>query len=115
MEEKTAAPALAVTDSAARKLKEMIAAEGLGPEYGLRVGIQGGGCSGFTYAMQFDTPQEGDAVIEHDGIKVYVDPRSAQMLAGSQIDYVESLMGAGFKVSNPNATGGCGCGNSFSV
>jgi len=80
----------------------------------LRVAIQGGGCSGFQYALGFDRgPQDGDNQIEMHGVTVVVDPFSAPYLVGSEIDYVDALMGAGFAINNPNVQAACGCGSSF--
>ena len=80
---------------------------------GLRVFVAGGGCSGLQYGMTLDEGQAGDTVVELRGVRVLVDEMSAQYLAGSEIDYVDSLMGAGFTVNNPNAVSTCGCGHSF--
>ncbi|MDX1644914.1 MAG: iron-sulfur cluster assembly accessory protein [Thermoanaerobaculia bacterium] len=83
---------------------------------GLRVAVRGGGCSGMEYALDFELePREDDHVLEYDGLQVFVDPISARYLAGTEIDYVMGATGAGFKFNNPNATGSCGCGSSFSV
>jgi len=104
-----------VTDIAADKIKTMIEDQG-NPDIGLRVMIAGGGCSGFQYRLAFDKQStENDQIIEQNGIRVYVDSKSAIYLMGAELDYVEGLMGAGFKVSNPNAKGTCGCGESFHV
>jgi iron-sulfur cluster assembly protein len=103
-----------VTEKAAGKIKELMAQE---PEEGvsvLRVAVQGGGCSGFQYALGFDRgPQDGDNEIESNGVRVVIDPYSAPYLAGSEIDFVDALMGAGFAINNPNVTAACGCGSSF--
>ncbi len=80
---------------------------------GLRVFVAGGGCSGLQYGMTLDEAQEGDSVLTLEGLRVLVDEMSAQYLGGSEIDYVDSLMGAGFTVHNPNAVSTCGCGHSF--
>ncbi len=83
---------------------------------GLRVAVRGGGCSGMEYALDFELePREDDHLLEYDGLQVFVDPISARYLAGTEIDYVMGATGAGFKFNNPNATGSCGCGSSFSV
>ena len=80
----------------------------------LRIAIQGGGCSGFQYALGFDRgPQDGDNEIEMNGVRVVIDPFSAPYLAGAEIDYVDALMGAGFAINNPNVEAACGCGSSF--
>src|ERR671914_2894228 len=103
-----------VTEKAASKIKELMAEEQEGEVSVLRIAIQGGGCSGFQYALGFDRgPQDGDNEIESNGVRVVVDPFSAPYLAGSQIDYVDALMGAGFAINNPNVQAACGCGSSF--
>lgn len=90
--------------------------EGFGTAALLRVAVVGGGCSGFSYQLDFaETPQEHDQVFESSGVRVAVDETSAQYLSGTQIDYVSSLTGGGFKFSNPKATHTCGCGSSFSA
>src|SRR5690349_438306 len=85
------------------------------PELGLRIGVRAGGCSGMSYMLGFDSPKPDDAVEEHDGVKVLVDPQSAMYLSGIELDYVDGLQGKGFTFKNPNATRSCGCGESFSV
>ncbi|MBI2900616.1 MAG: iron-sulfur cluster assembly accessory protein [Planctomycetes bacterium] len=108
---------LTVTDKAAAKLKELLAQEKKGPEYGLRLGIQGGGCSGFSYFMDFDAEKPGDRVFEDAAktVKVFVDPKSLLYMSGSVLDFSEGLMGSGFSIKNPMAKGSCGCGHSFNV
>lgn len=107
---------ISVTDKAALKIKTLLAQEQKSTEeFGLRLGVMGGGCSGMQYQMEFDTPRPDDQVIAHDGARVLVDPRSLQYLDGTQLDYVESLMGAGFKMINPNEKESCGCGHSFNI
>jgi iron-sulfur cluster assembly protein len=104
---------LSLTDAAASKLRELTAAE-TSPEIGLRVYVYSGGCSGFKYGMMIeDAPTPEDKLLEANGVKVYVDGKSIDLLRGSQIDYVDTLMGAGFTVNNPNAVAACGCGSSF--
>ena len=84
--------------------------------FGLRMKVQGGGCSGFSYDLYFDQPQEGvDRTLESHGVKILVDMMSFQYLVGTEVDYVEGLQGAGFKFGNPNVKSTCGCGSSFSV
>ena len=83
--------------------------------YGMRVGVQGGGCSGFTYLIYFDQESEGDTVYVNGDARVFVDPNSLGLLKGSMLEYANTLTRAGFNVVNPNATGSCGCGESFSV
>ena len=108
------APSLVVlSDAAASKLRELTAEE-QNPAIGLRVYVYSGGCSGFRYGMMLeDQPTPEDVTIESKGIKVYVDGQSTQYLEGSEIDYLDTLMGAGFTVNNPNAVSACGCGSSF--
>ena len=104
----------AVTDSAARRIAEILADQ---PEAAsLRVAVLAGGCSGFQYKFELDPEQQpDDLVIERDGARVVVDPTSLDLLATAQLDYVESLMGSYFAVKNPIATSSCGCGSSFSI
>ncbi len=110
----TTAQPLSLTESAATKIKQLLAEE---PDVGvLRIAIQGGGCSGFQYGLGFDTAAaEGDLAFEQHGVTVVVDPFSAPYLQGAEIDYVDSIQAAGFAVNNPNAVSSCGCGHSFQV
>ena len=104
----------AVTDRAAARIAEIVAAKGR--QAALRVAVLAGGCSGFQYRFQLDEAQQpDDLVIEHSGAKVLVDPASLDLLAGSELDYTDELMGSHFAVRNPNAKSACGCGTSFSV
>jgi iron-sulfur cluster assembly accessory protein len=104
---------VSLTDAAATKLRELTAEE-TSPNVGLRVYVYSGGCSGFRYGMMIeDSPAEGDNLLDVNGVRVYVDGKSIDLLKGSQIDYVDTLMGAGFTVNNPNAVAACGCGSSF--
>ena len=103
-----------ITENAATKIRQLLAEEPEGDVSVLRVAIEGGGCSGFQYALGFDRgPQDGDNEIEMHGVKVVIDPFSAPYLAGSEIDFVDALMGAGFAINNPNVQAACGCGSSF--
>ena len=105
-----------LTPSALEMVREIRTKERLSPAHALRVVVVGGGCSGFSYQLDFDDQrQEGDTVINYDDIEVRVDPTSAQYLQGVQVDYVKGLSGGGFKFVNPNAKQTCGCGSSFSV
>jgi iron-sulfur cluster assembly protein/iron-sulfur cluster insertion protein len=105
---------ITVTESAAKKVKELVEAEG-NNELALRVAVRPGGCSGFSYEMFFDSDfAADDQKAEFDGVKVVVDSASLQYLSGASLDYKEGLMGAGFTINNPNTTRTCGCGNSFS-
>jgi len=101
---------------AAAKLAELLAAEKKDPATtGLRLGVQGGGCSGLTYIMEFNTKRETDRVFSLDGVQVFVDPKSILYMSGSVLDYAEGLMGSGFSIKNPNVKGSCGCGHSFTT
>ncbi|MHB8509670.1 MAG: iron-sulfur cluster insertion protein ErpA [Candidatus Dormibacteria bacterium] len=105
---------VSLTDAAHDQLRTMIEKKG-NPALALRVFVQAGGCSGFSYGMALDdAPLQDDVIAETNGLRVFIDSFSAQHLEGAKIDYVESLMGAGFTVLNPNATSSCGCGHSFS-
>ena len=106
---------ISLSSIAASKVQELLAQRGT-PEIGLRLGVRGGGCSGNSYFMEFcDAESPGDEVIESNGVKLYVDLKSAVLLGGTEIDYVEGLMGAGFKFINPNVKHSCACGESFSA
>ena len=109
----TSEPLVVLSDAAAGKLQELVEAE-QNPQMGLRVYVYSGGCSGFRYGMMLeDQPSSEDVTVESRGIKVYVDRNSTQYLSGSEIDFLDTLMGAGFTVNNPNAVAACGCGSSF--
>ncbi|ALG66463.1 iron-sulfur cluster insertion protein ErpA [Beggiatoa leptomitoformis] len=113
-EELSVSPLL-FTDSAAVKVKQLIEEEN-NSDLKLRVFVQGGGCSGFQYGFTFDeSVQDGDTVVENQGVQLLIDPMSFQYLAGAEIDYTEGLEGSQFVIRNPNATTSCGCGSSFSV
>ena len=104
---------VSLTDAAATKLRELTAEE-TNPQIGLRVYVYSGGCSGFRYGMMLeDAPTAEDKILQANGVTVYVDGNSVDLLQGSSIDYVDTLMGAGFTVNNPNAVAACGCGSSF--
>jgi iron-sulfur cluster assembly protein/iron-sulfur cluster insertion protein len=112
---KKATEPISLTDVAIQKVAELIAAEATDETLALRVAVKPGGCSGFNYDMFFDTEFAGDDVISEFGtVKVVVDPQSAELLNGSTLDFQDGLQGAGFHITNPNATRTCGCGNSFS-
>lgn len=107
-------PVIALTDNAASKVAELISAEG-DDTLALRVAVRPGGCSGFSYEMFFDSDRaDDDLVTEKDGVRVIVDPSSAQLLTGATLDYKDGLQQAGFSIDNPNAQRTCGCGSSFS-
>lgn len=104
---------LSLSDAAATKLRELTKEE-TNPDIGLRVYVYSGGCSGYRYGMMLeDQPTPDDRVLLTNGMKVYVDDKSIPLITGSEIDYVDTLMGAGFTVNNPNAVAACGCGSSF--
>jgi len=106
---------ITLTPTAIVKVKELIADAAAEEELALRVAVKSGGCSGFNYDMYFDSEFEADDIIrEFDGVKVSVDASSAELLKGSTLDFQDGLQGAGFHITNPNATRTCGCGNSFS-
>jgi len=107
---------ITITDKGAEKVKEFLAGQGADPSgAGLRVGVRGGGCSGFQYALAFDQQRDGDEIIEVEGLRILVDGPSLPYVRGSVIDYVDAMTGAGFKVENPNVIAACGCGSSFRV
>jgi len=109
------APLVSLTELAASKVKEIKTAEGIDDNYGLRLRVVGGGCSGFSYDLYFDQVADGDKTYQSQGVKLVVDQMSLMYLMGTQIDYVEGLQGAGFKFNNPNVKSTCGCGSSFSA
>ncbi len=104
-----------LTEMAAQKLQTVLQSKGYSETtHGLRVFVQGGGCGGMQYGMSFEnSPREVDVVYENHGIKVIVDPTSLFYIDGAQIDFIDNLMGGGFRIENPNAVSGCGCGSSF--
>jgi iron-sulfur cluster assembly accessory protein len=111
--------AVSLTPVAVSKVKEIMGQQDPAP-VGLRIGVVGGGCSGFSYSMMFESADNGndlgmDKIFDFDGLKVYVDQTSLLYLDSTEVDYIESLEGAGFKFSNPNVKTTCGCGSSFSV
>ncbi|MEA2254343.1 MAG: iron-sulfur cluster assembly protein, partial [Solirubrobacteraceae bacterium] len=105
-----------LTEKGAEKVREFLSTQGLDQSSaGLRVGVRGGGCSGFQYQLAFDEQRDGDVIFEHSGLRLLVDNQSLPYVDGSSIDYVDSLQGAGFQVVNPNVVAACGCGSSFRV
>ncbi len=111
----TTQKSISVTPKAAEKVKEFMKQEGREDLY-LRVYVSGGGCAGLSYGMGFEEKaDEEDTVIEENGVKLLVDSYSSRHLQGTEIDYIESLMGSGFKINNPNVTKSCSCGHSFST
>ncbi|MBM4421785.1 MAG: iron-sulfur cluster insertion protein ErpA [Chloroflexi bacterium] len=106
-------PTVTLTNGAAAKVRSILA-ERNAPNHSLRVFVSGGGCSGMQYGMALEgQPREFDTVIEQDGVKVVIDPTSMMYLGGATIDYVDNIMGGGFRIDNPNAVSTCGCGHSF--
>ena len=103
---------ITLTEFAANKIKTLLTEK---EETGIRAGVQGGGCSGFTYRLKFENPKENDRILESHGVKIYVDAKSYLYLMGTIIDFVDELNQSGFKFVNPNAKRTCGCGESFSV
>src|SRR5438477_7360294 len=107
---------VSLTEPAAVKVRQLMADEPEGEATVLRIAVQGGGCSGFEYALGFDSAaQEGDQELESHGVTVVVDPFSAPYLSGAEIDYLETIQESGFKINNPNVVSACGCGHSFQV
>jgi len=104
-----------MTEIAADKVRGFLSQQETEGEVGLRIGVRGGGCSGFQYALALDEKKEEDQVFDHEGIRLIVDPASMRYVDGSQVDYTESLMGSGFEVKNPNVVASCGCGSSFRI
>ena len=104
---------ISLTPSAAERVRLIAERQGKPPI--LRLAVDGGGCAGFTYKFALGEPEDGDTLASNGGATLVVDPTSLDLLAGSQVDYVEELGGAAFRVTNPNAASGCGCGTSFSV
>ena len=108
-------PDVQLTPKAIEMVRKMHSKEGLGAEQGLRIGVVGGGCSGFQYQLNFDAIKEGDRIVELEGVKILVDEISLPYIAGTTLDFVEGLHGAGFRFDNPRASRTCGCGSSFSA
>ena len=107
---------ITVTQTAVTEVRKFMEDQGASEEAGLRVAVLPGGCSGFQYGLNIeDSAQDDDEIFESNGIRLFVDPFSGQYLDGVEIDYVTTMMGAGFTFKNPNATGGCGCGSSFTA
>lgn len=106
---------MSVTDMARKKLQEFLGDKPLS-SVGVRISVQAGGCSGASYGMEFaETPEAGEVVLDANGVRLFVHPMHASLLNGIAVDFVDELMGGGFKIDNPNAKGGCGCGKSFSA
>ncbi len=107
---------ITLTDLAVKEVKRLIEAQNLPESTGLRVGVKGGGCSGLTYSLNFDTNEgENDRIFDSNGVKIVIDSKSFLYLSGTTLDYTDGLNGSGFVFNNPNATQSCGCGSSFSA
>ena len=107
---------ITITDKGAEKVREFLTSQNADiATAGLRVGVRGGGCSGFQYALAFDTERDGDEIFEDHGLRLLVDGPSLPYVKGAIVDYVDGMQGAGFKVENPNVIAACGCGSSFRV
>ena len=107
---------ITLTENAAQKVKGILEQEKESiPAGGLRIYVQGGGCSGFSYGMVLDEVSDGDQIFEREGVKVIIDPMSLRYLEGAEVDYKEDRMGGGFAIKNPNAKSTCGCGSSFTT
>lgn len=110
------AKGIAFSEKGAEKVREFLESQDADTSAaGLRVGVRGGGCSGFQYQLAFDEQRDGDAIFEDHGVQILVDAQALPYVDGSEIDYVDSLQGAGFQVNNPNVVAACGCGSSFRV
>ncbi|HET7275966.1 MAG TPA: iron-sulfur cluster insertion protein ErpA [Longimicrobiaceae bacterium] len=116
METQNMVAALTITPTAVAEVRKYIEENGSADTAGLRVGVLPGGCSGFQYGLNIEDEQgEDDLVVESNGLRLFLDPFSMQYLEGVEIDYVTTFQGSGFTFNNPNATGGCGCGSSFTA
>ncbi|MEL6944288.1 MAG: iron-sulfur cluster assembly accessory protein [Bacteroidota bacterium] len=115
MAETTLMQPVALTEGAIRQLKRIATEQNIPAEHGLRIGVKGGGCSGFSYILGFDLQKENDQVFEIEGIRVLMQKSHAMYLMGMEIDWVEGLQNRGFSFNNPNATDTCGCGTSFAA
>ena len=116
METQNTMAGVLITPTAVSEVRKYMEENGAGEASGLRVGVLPGGCSGFQYGLNIeDEPAEDDLVLDSNGLRLFVDPFSMQYLSGVEIDYVTTFQGSGFTFNNPNASGGCGCGSSFTV
>ncbi len=107
---------VSITEKAINEVKKIMEENNVPENFGLRVGVKGGGCSGLTYTLGFDeNSKEGDTIIENSGVKLYIDGKSLFYLSGTELDFTDGLNGKGFVFNNPNATKTCGCGESFGV
>jgi len=104
-----------LSEKAVKEIKHLLELKNLSEEYGVRVGVRGGGCSGYSYTLEFGRSAKDDVILEQDGVSIFTDPKSVLYLKGTTLEYTDGLQGKGFHFSNPNATQTCGCGESFSV
>lgn len=104
-----------ITDAAVSKMNDIVSKEGKDSTHGIRLGVNGGGCSGLSYLLEFSAPKEKDTVIKCEGFQLFIDPKSSIYLKGVVVDFEDGLQGKGFVFKNPNAKNTCGCGESFSV
>lgn len=106
---------LTLSAKAIKEIKYLLGLKELGEGYGVRVGVRGGGCSGFSYELKFGKKHDSDVVMEQEGVNIFTDPKSVLYINGTTLDYTDGLQGKGFSFENPNATQTCGCGESFAV
>lgn len=107
---------ISISEKAIREIKRIMSENNIPHTYGLRIGVKGGGCSGYSYTLGFDeNPKEGDSVFDFNDIKIFIDGKSIFYLSGTELDFSDGLMGRGFVFNNPNAKRTCGCGESFGV
>jgi iron-sulfur cluster assembly protein len=107
--------AIQLTENAARRVREIIAQQGLAGTWGVRVGVKSGGCSGYSYTLDIDQPVDNDRVFDSNGLSVFCDPKSYLFINGVEVDFSSDLLNGGFRFDNPNASRTCGCGTSFST
>ncbi|ADY54379.1 iron-sulfur cluster assembly accessory protein [Pseudopedobacter saltans DSM 12145] len=111
----TAVAPISLTDGAKKEVKKLMSQQELGPDFGLRIGVEGGGCSGMNYVLGFDQQKDGDTEYDIDGIRIFMHKAHGLYLAGMEVDFQQGLNARGFVFNNPNAASTCGCGTSFSV
>ena len=112
----TVASPITLSEKAVTEVRKIMEQNSIPETYGLRVGVKGGGCSGLSYTLAFDADKrEGDKVLEHEGLRMFIDPKSLFYLMGCEIDFTDGLNGRGFVFNNPQASRSCGCGSSFGV
>ncbi len=107
--------ALSLTESAAARIRAIISDQKLGDTYGVRLGVQSGGCSGYSYLLEIDEPSDSDRRYTSNGVEVFCDPKSYLFINGVEVDYIDDILNGGFRFENPNVSRSCGCGTSFAV